>query len=165
MSGPQRTKPVVCRGIVGAVALALLAGCGEAPVAPEAAPFPDEKVLLALDPFDPIYKLDNDGRVTHLKLDGRHVPGSVLAEVGKLSELQQLSLYAASLTDDDVVHLEDLRNLRNLGLGATAITDRGLTHLEKLPELRNAWLPKANLSAEAVEKLKKAVPGLSVHFQ
>lgn len=146
-------------------AAVFLSGCRQtAPLADE--PFSaDEKVLQALDAFNPIYKVDANGRVTHLKLDGRHVLASALADVGKLTEIEELSLYAASLSDESLAHLHGLKKLARIGLGATPITDQGLAHLEKLPALRHIWLPKANVSDEGVAKLKAALPHLNVHFQ
>ena len=140
-------------------------GCADAPPPAESPASPDEQVLQVLDPYNPLYKLDSDGRVVRLKLEGRHVLPGVLTEVGRLTELRSLSLYAASVNDESLAQLTGLEKLQNLGLGATAITDEGLVHLEKIAELRQVWLTKANLSTEAIEKLRAAVPGINVHFQ
>jgi len=94
------------------------------------------------------------------------VPASALENVGKLTELRKLSLYAASLTDESLEKLKDLGDLEALGLGATAITDQGLVHLEKLLSLRSVWLPKTSkISEQRIEDLKRALPGLIVYRQ
>jgi hypothetical protein len=146
------------------VAVVIAAGCSEAPV-PEEPASPDEAVLLALDSYNPIYKVNASGRVTHMKLDGQRVLAPVLVEVGKLTELRAVSLYAASITDDSLSNLQDLPYLNHLGLGATPITDRGLEHLEKIHTLRHLWVPRSSVSDRAVEKLKAAVPRLNVYWQ
>jgi len=133
--------------------------------APEAHISPDEAALNALEPYDPVYKLNSEGRVVGLRLEGRRIPASVLDEACKLTELTELSLYAASISDDDLEKLQSLKNLRGLGLGATAITNKGLAHLEKLPALRWIWLPKALVPSPGLEALKTAIPELTAYPQ
>jgi hypothetical protein len=142
-------------------------GCQEKvqPDAPEEPLSPDEAVIKALEAYDPIYKLDSGGRVVKLKLEGRRIPASVLDEVCKLTELKDLSLYAASLTDDNLARLQTLKNLRALGLGATLITDRGLIHLEPLSSLQWIWVSKRLVPSQGVDDLKAAIPELTVFPQ
>jgi len=146
--------------VVSAILCPVTFGCADNAVPAS----PDEEVLRVLDCYDPIYKVDADGRVTHLPLNGRLVTDSMMAEIGKLTELRQLGLYAAPLTDESLAHLQNLQQLRSLGLGATPITDKGLEHLEKLQSLQWLWLPRT-VSPEAIEKLKSARPGLNVYPQ
>jgi hypothetical protein len=153
--------------VLGAVPL----GCRES-AAPPAPPDPatptltlDQKVLLALDCYDPMYKVDADGRVTHLRLAGRHLPNAVMAEVGKLTELQALDLWGTTVTDEGVAHLKDLQKLRNLGLGASLITDKALVHLEKLQSLQWVWVPPRTVSKAGIEKLKENRPDMNVYLQ
>jgi hypothetical protein len=144
-------------------------GCGSSdtpvvpPAAPPAAATPDEKVLLALGYYDPVYKRDADGRVTHLMLAGRHLPPAVLAEIGKLTELRHLDIYGTTVTDDGLALLKDLQKLKELGLGSTPVTDKGLVHLEKLNDLQHVWLAKSSATKAGAEKLKDARPDLNVH--
>jgi hypothetical protein len=150
--------------VLAMLACASLAGCGDK--TPPAKPLStDEQVLLFLDHYDPIYKLDARGRVSDLKMEGRILPDAVLAEIGKLSELQGLSLYGAVLSDEGLANLKDLQNLLRLGIGNTPITDKGLAQVAKLQSLHSTWVPKANLSEEAIDKLKKALPQAQVYFQ
>jgi len=151
--------------IVAAILVGSVLGCTSAPPAVEQTPSVDEQVLAALDHCNPIYKLNADGQVINLHLNGRNVPASALVEVGKLKELQGVSLYAAQLTDDSLANLQSCTKLRSIGLGATPISDKGLVHLEKLQDLSNIWVPKARVSTEGVNALKNALPGLNVHFQ
>ena len=156
---------------MGSLWLACMLGCASDPppavpnVATAAVPTPtdDAKVLLALDPYEPMYKLDADGRVTHLRLTNRHVPAPVLSEVNKLAHLIGLDLYAATVTDEGLAQFKDLQKLRSIGLGATAISDNGLTHLQQLKSLRYVWLPKNSVTEAGIATLKEACPELNVY--
>jgi hypothetical protein len=145
-------------------ALAGAAGCSRESPSEQSGPSVDESVLLALDYYEPIYRLDAAGRVINLKLDGKILPDAVFAEIGKLTELWEISIAGASFDEESLAHLQNLPYLRNLGIGATAITDTTLGHLEKLESLRQVWMPRARLSEEAIQKLKDARPGLTVHL-
>jgi hypothetical protein len=156
--------------LVASTLIVLLSGCASetAPVVPNvpvAAPVPsdDAKVLVALDYYEPMYKLDTDGRVTHLRLTNRHVPAPVLGEVNKLAHLQGLDLFAATVTDEGLAQLKDLQKLRSIGLGATAISDVGLVHLEQLKSLQWVWLPKNKVTEGAIAKLKEARPEMNIY--
>ena len=151
--------------VVAAIILGCILGCTATPPAAEPSPSVDEQVLVALDHYNPIYKLNADGQVINLHLNGRNVPASALVEVGKLKELRGVSLFAAQVTDDSLANLQGCTKLQNIGLGGTPISDKGLVHLEKLQDLNNVWLPKARISTEAVTTLKTALPALNVHFQ
>jgi hypothetical protein len=146
-------------------------GCREspAPPAPTDVAVPtmttDEKVLVALDYFEPLYKVNADGRVTHLRLSGRHVPTAIMTEVGKLTELVGLDLYGTTVTDEGLAQLKDLHKLRSMGLGATPITDQGLVHLEKLHSLQWVWVPKGNVTNAATERLKGERPDMNIYLQ
>jgi hypothetical protein len=150
----------------------ILAGCrggtptNDAPPPPVAKPLSaDQKVLLALDCYDPMYKLDADGRVIRLHLTGRNLSADVLADVGKLTELGGLDLYGANITDDGLANLKDLQKLRSCGLGGTPITDKSLPHLAKLNALQHLWVPARTISKAALEKLKEERPDMNVHPQ
>ena len=148
------------------------ASCAEKPSVTSEAPAvresPDETVLRALQPYDPIYKVNFSGRVVALKLEGRRIPASVLHQVGKLTELGELSLYAANLTDESLELLQGCKLLHSLGLGATPITSKGLVFLEPLKELRHMWLSKELVRADPspeLAHLKDAIPELTIHSQ
>ncbi len=137
-------------------------GCGRGPQLSTE----DQAAIEALKPYSAVYKLDSNGRVIDLKLEGKRVPLQTLDDVRQLTELRQLSLYGAPLTDDCLAKIKGLPRLQGLGLGDTPITDQALTHLERMPSLRWLWLSKkGKVTAERVEQLKKAVPGLTVYLQ
>jgi Leucine Rich repeat len=153
---------------LAAVLCAVTVGCAGSPPPPVVAnpdPTPDGQVLLALDCYDPMYQVDEDGRVTRLNLVWRHLPGPVLAEIGKLTELRHIDLAHTTLTDDGLAQLKDLQKLRSIGLSGTEVTDQGLVHLEKLQSLQWVWLSRNKVTEAAVEKLKEARPDLNVYLQ
>jgi hypothetical protein len=162
----NRARPSL--GVLAAVVCALALGCRgiSPPPAPAARPpSADEQVLLTLDCYNPMYKVDEDGRVTHLHLVWRYLPPSALAEIDKLTELQAIDLAFTTVTDDGLAQLKDLQKLHSMGLAGTPVTDRGLVYLEKLPGLQWVWLPKETVTEAAVHKLKEARPDMNVYLQ
>jgi hypothetical protein len=120
---PERPRLAIARTLAVIVCAATL-GCqhGSAPSGPAARDLsPDEQILLALDGYDPMYQIDENGHVTRLRLTWRHLPG---------------------LTDEGLAQFKDLQKLRNIGLGGTPVADQGLVHLEKPQSLQWVWLPK-----------------------
>ena len=150
--------------VVTAIFLActLLAGCTGGSSSPAAG---HGDPLHALEPYDAVYMLDAGGQVVKLRLEGHHVTATVLDEVAKLPELKSLSLYAATISNDNLTKLQELKMLEELGLGETLITDAGLPHLTKLNRLQWLWLPRRQVSNQRIEELKKALPGLTVYLQ
>ena len=129
----------------------MLIGCTQGQLSTEP-PVGDEKVLRALDSYHPVYKLNADGRVTDLILQGKHVLPVVTVEVGKLTALQRLDLGASSLSDESLIHLRGLTNLKVLRLGSTSIGDPGLIHLEGLQELRHIWILFTKVTPEGAKR-------------
>ena len=152
--------------VIACVLCMIAVGCQDNAVSTnlDIASNPDAKVLLALDYYEPMYKVDANGRATHLHMTWRHLPTPVLAEIGKLSELQWIDFFGTTVTDDGLAQLVGLQKLTGLGLGGTPVTDQGLVHLAKLKSLQWLWLPKNRISQQAVEKLKEARPDLQVYL-
>jgi len=166
----QGDNATVLARLFMAIVCAFAVGCrgtppppAPGPVPPPAGPTGDAKVLLDLDYYEPVYKLDADGRVVRLRLTGRHLPTPVMSEIGKLTELRQLDLYGTTVSDDGLAELKDLQKLTNIGLGATPITEKGVEHLQKLEALRYLWLPKQRTMEDAAEKLRQA--GVNIYPQ
>jgi hypothetical protein len=149
------------------VACVLLAGCrgDTSPGAAGTPASPDEDVLDALEPYDPVYQLDANGRVVRLKLEGKRIPPSAVEVACRLSELRYLSLYGASIGDNDLENLQNLQNLRSLGLAGTAVTEKGLVHLAKLPALQWLWVGQQLVPSPGVDALQAANPGLTIYPQ
>jgi hypothetical protein len=147
--------------------LAVAVGCqgSSEPAAPAPALTADQQVLRALDYYNPVYQIDEDGRVLRLRLEWRHLPVPVMAEIGKLTELTAIDLAFTTVTDEGLAQIKDLQHLKSMGLSGTAITDQGLVYLEKLPSLQWVWLSKNTISEAAVQKLRGARPDMQVYWQ
>lgn len=158
--GKRRSRKL---GMAAFLACAVFVGC-ERPLPPdpggEANITVDESVLRALDAYNPIYKLDRQGRIVGLKLESARITDVVLDEVGKLSELIELSLYGATIDNNGLAKLENLKKLEALGIAATQVDADGFSHLQKLPSLRWVWLPKERVTEEQKHELVKKCPRL-----
>ena len=85
-----------------------------------------------------------------------------LSHLRLLLSLRELFLDGTQINDTGLAHLARLTNLTKLSLRRTAITDTGLAHLPALSNLRNLDLNDTGVTAAAIDKLKKALPELTV---
>lgn len=69
----------------------------------------------------------------------RNISGIVPA-LAQLPSLKQISFYRASIRDDDLADLSELRQLESLDLQRTRVTDAGLFHLRNLSKLKTLRL-------------------------
>jgi len=152
-------------GIVAASLFVVAFGCG-APVTapPEAAPPSDVKVLQELEAYEPMYKTDDAGRVTRLRIVWRDVPDEVAAQIDRLPELIGVDLAGTTIGDKGLTQLNDLQKLRSIGLGNTNVTDAGLVELARLGSLERVWVSKGRVTSAGVEKLKELRPELTVYL-
>jgi hypothetical protein len=89
-----------------------------------------------------VYAVDNDG----------------LDALSSLSELEELSLDGANITDDGLRHLAGFTNLRKLSLyAAHGITGRGLSHLAALQQLKELDLAETECGDESAAALARLV--------
>jgi internalin A len=79
--------------------------------------------------------LDNHRRLRNLTLIGRGIGERSLPVVGRMHNLEELSLERTRVTDEGLVHLKSLQALRSLNLASTDIQGPGLKHLSSLPKL------------------------------
>jgi len=108
-----------------------------------------------------------DGRITWEASEGKvKAPGplwlkSLVGEKG-LAEVTyfQSGFDDTELTDDDLVHVGQLRGLQTVLIHRTKITDSGIAHLQKLPQLRCFLFRGEGLSNDSVEHLN-SMPQLS----
>jgi Leucine-rich repeat (LRR) protein len=99
--------------------------------------------------------VDFFGHVTGFTLIGFLRPAdTTLAEVGRLTQLERLSLDNASATDVGLVHLKGLTNLSVLDLRGTQVTDGGLVHLKGLANLSALWLDRTRVTDAGLVHLK-----------
>jgi Leucine rich repeat/Leucine Rich repeat len=103
-----------------------------------------------------------------LRLVDTDITDDGLKHLATLPQLETLDLMRTRVTDEGMKHLRGLTNLRELHLGGTDITDAGLEQLESLEKLESLVLRethrrwRTNVSAAAVAKLKRKLPGLRI---
>jgi len=111
------------------------------------------------DVLSQVKKLD---RLQKLDLSGSNVTDAELVHLKDLASLQTLLLSKTQVTDDGLSHFKGLKNLASLDLQGTKITDAGMTHLTGLTSLRHLEIQATKVTAEGAEKLKAALPNLSI---
>jgi hypothetical protein len=64
--------------------------------------------------------------------------------------------------DDDLAHLEQLRNIEHLDLDGAPITDAGLKHLYSLKKLKTVMLSNTQITQRGMDDLKRALPNANL---
>jgi hypothetical protein len=83
----------------------------------------------------------------------------------KLQTLEEIQMFGAAITDEDMPFLSQVPNLRVIVGGAnSSITDVGIKHLENTPSLEIIQLQGARVSEAASDKLDKLPNIRSVTF-
>jgi hypothetical protein len=96
-----------------------------------------------------------------------HVAATSVTDVGmvhvsKLPQLEELYLAKCAITDSGLSHIAGLSRLRAVNIYGTQITTAGLEHLIGLKDLRHLLITDLKLKPAAVDKLKAALPRLTV---
>jgi internalin A len=79
----------------------------------------------------------------------------VLAQVGHLGRLKQLSFITTPVNDAGLAHLRDLSDLESLMLrGCTGFSDAGLVHLERMVGLKGLYLDDAKVTDAGLAHLR-----------
>ncbi len=97
-----------------------------------------------------------------LHLANTSISDEGLPHTGRLPNLAILDLSATRVTDEGLTALLGLGNLRWLLLAETQISDNGLKRLAAMKGLRRVTLIGSKATRGGADKLKAAVPGLSV---
>ena len=119
--------------------------------------------------------------IASVRLSGTSVSGDVLAEIGRMPDLQYLdlmsaefkgeeleflrdchslkylSLWGTRIGDDDLAFLHHMAALEELDLSRTGITDQGLEQLTHLPNLRRLWLDDTPVTSAGLATLRRCV--------
>jgi len=85
------------------------------------------------------------------------------ARIGTFSNLRELYLDWTGATDDCVCLLQGLDRLERLSLDSNPITDRCVQYIACLPQLNSFSAKDTHLTHEAVHRLKRLRPNLSVY--
>jgi hypothetical protein len=85
-----------------------------------------------------------------------------LLRLAKLTELRELDLWAARVTDKGVDALLPLQELRRLQLSQTQITDAGLERLQRLTKLTELGLVGTRVTMAGIRRFQRQVPKCKV---
>lgn len=97
-----------------------------------------------------------------LELEECKITSNGLNALKTLKKLTRLNLGGSSITDSDVKCLSQLP-IAELGLQGTRLTDACVDELAGMTNLKKLNVIGSNLTRDAVMKLRKALPGCSVH--
>jgi hypothetical protein len=101
-------------------------------------------------------------RLHSLEAGGPLCGDAGLAYISEMEELRELKLSdyrdTPGITDAGMQHIGKLTNLELLSLQNASITDEGLRHLEKLKSLKTLNLTRTNVSAAGVARLQSSLP-------
>jgi hypothetical protein len=123
----------------------------------------DAQVLQSLKALLPKHRMNDDGRIVDLSLEGRKVDDAAMNEIHQLTALRGLSLHGASVTDAGIAKIREMP-LQRINLSGTLITDAGLDHIETLVDLRDIWLmDNQKLSKVRVDTLREKLRGVRIH--
>ncbi len=100
--------------------------------------------------------------VNLLDLRGTWVTDEGLLHLEELGKLRTLTLAKTAVTDDGVAQLANIRSLESLDLTSTTITDESFTTLAALPRLRRIVLSGTHVSQEGLAAFRAAHPDVEV---
>ncbi len=96
-----------------------------------------------------------------LNLEGTGITDTSAEIVAGFSELEELDLSGTKITDAGVEQLAQLTRLKSLWLTNTQVSDACLDHLRELKQLELLEVSQSNVTADALAKLKAALPQLN----
>jgi hypothetical protein len=116
--------------------------------------------------YDPSPMVDDDwmadiGRLTSLEelhISNTQVTDAGLVYLKDLKKLRMLSVDYSKVTEAGLVHLKEHANLEVLLLNNTRVTDAGLAHLKGLNNLSSLILINTQVSKAGVNELQAALP-------
>ena len=101
-------------------------------------------------------------QVDTLSLPIARLSDAGLAHLEGLWRLQTLNLWGNQVTDAGLVHLRGLSRLRWLCLDRTEVTDRGLRQLAGLRNLETLSVERTGVTEAGVSELQRALPRLRI---
>ena len=116
-------------------------------------------------PDEALALLPRAGRVRTLSLSRTKVTDAGLRSLSQLKDLETLDLSFTDVGDSGVAHLAGMQGLRQLVLNDTMITHASLAILAKMTRLKSVNLSRTRVNEEAVEQLRRMLPGAAVTYQ
>ena len=105
---------------------------------------------------------DYFGHVTAVWLSHTKETDATLADVGRLTRLEEFYINSQAISDAGLEHLTGLTNLSVLWLYRTQVTDAGLAHLKGLTHLSSLRLDDTRVTDAGIRDLQQALPNLSI---
>lgn len=109
-----------------------------------------------------VKKLMNLKKLVHVSIN---VPGSkpgddIAADLAKMTELKDLSVGYATISDDGVKALAKLPSLRSLALNSPNITDAGFLAVAKMKRMTAVSLASDKITQDGIDEAWKAKPDM-----
>ncbi len=115
--------------------------------------------------FGGVHYTDDGRTAVDINFDYSKVTDDMLAPLSDLPSVKQLYLSGCTaITDESMKHITQLRKLERLLVHGTAITDEGALQLMNMKDLKFVDLPNANVTREAADELKRALPEASINW-
>lgn len=109
-------------------------------------------------------RLDADGNVVELRLDGTRIRDQDLALFHAFPMLTSIDMPRTNVTDAGVAHLGKVTSLRSIRLYDTKVGDDGIAHLHGLKNLRMIILKRTHVTHIGADKLQAALPDCLVSY-
>ena len=101
-----------------------------------------------------VYVVTIDGRWT-----GGHEGFKIL---GECESLLSLILDGSIVTDEDLIHIRDLKYLQILQLNDTGVTDACIEHIRDVKSLRVIQVRNTRMTSAGIEALRRALPQATI---
>ena len=105
------------------------------------------------------------GRLTRLEefyINSQAISDAGLEHLTGLTNLSVLWLYRTQVTDAGLAHLKGLTHLSSLRLHGTRVTDAGLVHLRPLTNLKRLVISGTRVTDAGATELNQALPSLEI---
>lgn len=102
-------------------------------------------------------------KLRQLNLDGTKVDNTILHQLAKQQNLEELDLSNTAIDDEAIAALRGLSKLQLLWIDGTSVSDRSVPTLSSLSQLAELSIQQTKISAEGRARLRKALPGLTIH--
>ena len=109
-------------------------------------------------------KLDPDGNVIELRLDGTKIRDENLALFSAFKLLRSIDMPRTKVTDAGIAHLGKVISLRSIRLYDTKVGDPGIAHLHGLKNLQMIVLKRTHVTHLGADKLQAALPDCLVSY-
>lgn len=101
-------------------------------------------------------------QITWLQLPNSGLTDELLLHINDLSKLTKLKVQGNPITSAGLVQLENLTNLETLNLTNTKVDDSIFDMLEKMPKLRSIYLWQSDVTTEALEEARSNYPDIDI---